>query len=714
MKVAVLYNRDSRDVINLFGTPNREKVGLGLIKRICDSLKEGGHQPQSFEVDKNLITRLESFMPRVLSGERPGMAFNISYGVQGQARYTHAPSILEMVGLPYVGSGPVAHSIALDKVYTKMLLVQQGLPTPEFVVLENRHSKIPKLTYPVIVKPKHEAVSFGIKVVHNKKELEEAALAIFDMFDQSVLVERYIDGREVNVGLLGNSPPEALPPVDLKFGKGEKVYSYEDKTGKSGRTIQLQCPAKLTTAQLAHAQEIARKAFSVIGCADCARVDMRMDKKGKLYILEINSLPSLGPRGSFVRAAETAGLDFTGLVNRLVDVASARYFGSPHPPVISAGDSDPGAAVFEYLTRHRDKIEKRLAELVSVNSRTGDPIGVGRLRDRFAEHLHGLGMKRVDALSDDRSALTYETNAGMGGGLLLVAHLDVPLPPHTTAQGFRREPEWLVGEGVGSSRAGLVSLDFALRALRSQRLLRKRPIGVLLYCDEGREARYSAEILAQAFKRCKHALVLRPGNQPEAVIHQRRGQRTYQLVAEAEPQRPGKAHKKPDLLAWLGKRLNQISGLSARKERVSASCVDIHSESYPMLLPHRVTARLMVTYMQKSAADAVEKRMRELLGTRDVKWDLQLIIDRPPQVDRPRNRRLLKSLHDVATRWDIPLSNESSVWPSVAGLAPASTATVCGVGPVARNLYTPHEAVQRISLMRRTLLLAQFMLQYGE
>ena len=95
MKIAVVYNRISKQVINLFGMPNREKYGLKSIKRITDALKKGGHQVIAFEGDKNLIDNLEDFMPQVMKGERPGMVFNLSYGIQGQARYTHVPGILE-------------------------------------------------------------------------------------------------------------------------------------------------------------------------------------------------------------------------------------------------------------------------------------------------------------------------------------------------------------------------------------------------------------------------------------------------------------------------------------------------------------------------------------------------------------------------------------------------------------------------------------------
>ena len=212
MRIAIVYNRDSRNVINLFGMPNQEKIGLKTIKRLSDALRAGGHQVTALEADKELISNLESFMPRVVKGERPGMVFNVSYGLQGQARYTHVPSILEMIGIPYVASGPLGHSLALDKVVTKMMLRQNDIPTPDFVVLDTPGSPVPDdLAYPMIVKPKNEAVSFGLAVVNDEAELRDSAQVIFDRFGQPVLAEQYIEGREVNVGVLGNAPPEGFP-----------------------------------------------------------------------------------------------------------------------------------------------------------------------------------------------------------------------------------------------------------------------------------------------------------------------------------------------------------------------------------------------------------------------------------------------------------------------------------------------------------------------
>jgi D-alanine-D-alanine ligase len=710
MKVAVVYNRESKNVVNLFGMPNQEKIGKKTIRRIVDALKQGGHQVIALEGDKDLVDRLEEFMPRVLKGERPGMVFNVSYGIQGQARYTHVPSILEMIGVPYVGSGPLAHSLSLDKVVTKMILRQHGLPTPEFLVMDEPDTKLPDLPYPMIVKPKSEAVSFGLKVVHDEDELREGAAVIFERFKQPVLVEQYIDGREINVGLVGNSPPETFPPVELIFpGEGPRIYTYRDKTGRSGRTISHACPAPIGEELQVAAKEIAVKAFQALGCADCARVDMRLDGD-RLYILEINSLPSLGEHGSYLVGADYIGLDYNGMVNRLVEVASARYFGTPEPPHLDRNGDDPANRVFSFLTQRRDEVERRLREWTRLSSHTDDPLGPREAVKRAQRLFSDLRMSPVETLTDERAAWTWETRKGLDKGTLLVAHLDVPAGPGHASTQFRRESEWLFGEGIGSSRAPLVMLEYALRALRSLRRLSATPLGVLLYTDEGRDARYSAETIAAAMARASRVLVLRPGNLGDSVIVQRRGQRRYRLRAEGEPRRPGQAGKRPEVLRWMWSHLEELSELSNKKERTSVSTVDLDVEALPMLLPHRVAARLLVTYPDRTLGDELEKRMRSILHKDGMRWDLELISDRPPLVERRGGQRLLRSLKSAADRWEIPLKRETSVWPSVAGLAPARIACLCGVGPVARDLGTAQEAVQRISLIQRTLLLAEFLL----
>ena len=124
-----------------------------------------------------------------------------------------------MVGIPYVGSGPLAHSLALDKVVAKIIFREHGLPTPDFAVLNDPNFDAPGLSYPLIVKPKNEAVSMGIRIVNTEAELREAAQVIFNKFQQAVLVEQYIEGREIYVSVLGNDRLATFPILEMDFGK---------------------------------------------------------------------------------------------------------------------------------------------------------------------------------------------------------------------------------------------------------------------------------------------------------------------------------------------------------------------------------------------------------------------------------------------------------------------------------------------------------------
>lgn len=713
MKIAIVYNRESQNVINLFGVPNREKYGKGVIKRIISALKKNGHQVRAFEGDKLLITNLESFMPRVVKGENPGLVFNLSYGIQGQARYTHVPGMLEMIGIPYVGSNPLAHSLALDKVVAKIMFKQHGLPTPDFTVLQNEDFELPALDFPMIVKPKNESVSFGLRIVNNEEELREGAKVIFDEYRQPVLVEQFIEGREINVGVLGNEPMETLPPVEIGFGEGgPPIYRLEDKTKQSGRTIDLYCPADIPDDKIEEAQTLAKLAFSAIGCYDCARIDFRMDKEGNLYILEINSLPSLGANGSYVHAAATIGLDFDALVNRLVDIASSRYFGTPTPPEI--GDSSaPSVAteIFSFITTQRDKVEGRIREWCHISSRSNDPHGVGVASSEIESVMTSLKMKPVKAYTDNRFTWMWETKKGFEGGTLLVAPIDIPFFSEGPAALFRKDPERLYGEGIGASRAPLVMLEYALRALRRIRHLHPGRLGVFFYADEGYDGRYSASMLSEAASKASQVIVLRSGNRGDKCYISRRGMLKYRITAEIETRRIGKKGRKKDIILALSSKLNKMSLLSDNAKRLSLTAVDMKVDSYPMSNPHKVSSVLLVNYYDEKGIEKTKKEINEILLTEKagIKWKLEELAHRPPFKDRNVSKELLSKLKRIADEREIPFGKTSSSWPSLAGVVPANIPVVCGMGPVAEDVYTPQESIKRISLIQRTLLLSLFL-----
>ena len=192
-------------------------------------------------------------------------------------------------------------------------------------------------------------------------------------------------------------------------------------------------------------------------------------------------------------------------------------------------------------------------------------------------------------------------------------------------------------------------------------------------------------------------------------MYKRQGQSRFRFRVAGESILLGRYSRKADTLRWTWGKLEEIAQLTNQNQRISVSTVDLRTERMPMRLPHRVTATIVITYPTAEAAATVEKKIRSILGKAGPKWELEPLTDRPPFAKRPAGIHLFEELSEVAGKWQIPLHAESSVWPSVAGLLAEDQPVLCGLGPVARDLRTPHESLLRISLVQRTLLLAQFL-----
>lgn len=324
MRVAIIYNEDRSGVINTFGMQNKETYSPKVVKKVASSLEKGGHNVEIIDGNMNVIDNIRNFLPRVKEGEKFGLVFNMAYGIQGESRYTHIPAMLEMLGIPYVGSSPSGHAIALDKVITKIILQKNNIPTPDFWTFSSSDEDMENVDFPVIVKPKMESVSFGLRVVDNVEDLRDAVEFIVGEFKQQALVEKFIRGREFAVGLLGNDPVEIFPVLEIDLeGNPDAIQTADDKLMKPKTKI---CPADIPDELSRTMKDISLKVFKVLGLRDFARVDIRLDEEGNAYVLEVNSMASLGGNGSYVTASSKCGYTFETLVNRMLDVAANRYF----------------------------------------------------------------------------------------------------------------------------------------------------------------------------------------------------------------------------------------------------------------------------------------------------------------------------------------------------------------------------------------------------
>ncbi|MER8860022.1 hypothetical protein NKI09_20615 [Mesorhizobium sp. M0757] len=332
MRVALVRNSDFTGVINRFGQPYPESPQAwssdGYYERVVAALKEGGHETLLCEGDKGLLNTLERFMPPDPEARPSGIVFNLAEGIQGEYRFTHVPAMLEMAGVPYTGSGPLGHGVTDDKVISKALMRSCGIPTANFCVMRLGTESTGGLRFPVVVKPRHEDNSFGLQLVHEPAQLRQAVEMIVTQYGQDALVEEYIDGREIHVALLGNEKPEILPLAEIDFGERDTgLLTWEGKY-LPVEEVPTICPAQIGRSLATLLGEISVATFCACQCRDYARLDLRIDRSGHPFVLEINSMPGLSMHSVCVLAANAAGHSYSSLINRILGIAHARYFGN--------------------------------------------------------------------------------------------------------------------------------------------------------------------------------------------------------------------------------------------------------------------------------------------------------------------------------------------------------------------------------------------------
>ena len=295
------------------------------------ALEEEGFHAVSVNL-KDRFTTLHT----VLTRNRPDVIFNL-VEVFNDSPWDEfkVAAMYELLKIPFTGAPALTLGICQRKMLTKQILTANGIPTPRFKKYTKNH--IPQrhgLKYPLIVKPGREDASTGIEnesVVTNREDLLKRVQHIIEDYHQPALVEEYIDGRELNVSLLGDPDPVALPISEIDFSEVpshlHKIVSYQSKWDPSHEAYHTAfpvCPANLPKVTTKRAHQIARRAFEVMRCRDYARIDMRLSKDKKLYVLEVNPNPDLAPEVGFMRSAEEAGMTFGGALKKIINLALVR------------------------------------------------------------------------------------------------------------------------------------------------------------------------------------------------------------------------------------------------------------------------------------------------------------------------------------------------------------------------------------------------------
>ena len=328
MRIGITYNLKSDLTSRADNLPEDSAEEFDLpetLQALQEVLASDGHDVFPLGGDLGILAKLESL--------GIDFVFNIAEGFQGRSREAHLPALLEMAGVPYSGSDPLALALTLDKALTKRIAMSLGIPTPPFWILEEEtgFKDIPD-TFPLFVKPLWQGSSKGIRFssqVENASELAKETKRLFENYPQEpVLVESYIAGQEVTVGVLGNQNPEVMGVMEIAFkDPNRKDFSYSLEVKRSWKEkVEYLLPPRLQPLLENKIREASVKLFQTLHLRDVARFDFRVNAEGEFYFLEVNPLPGLSPEsGDLVILAQKKGWTYRKLLLRILHHAFSRY-----------------------------------------------------------------------------------------------------------------------------------------------------------------------------------------------------------------------------------------------------------------------------------------------------------------------------------------------------------------------------------------------------
>jgi D-alanine-D-alanine ligase len=361
LKIALVYNGISQDMLRQ--TPldrTAEYDSMVTIETLRHALAVAGDDVALIEADEHAYERLRT------SGI--DFVFNIAEGIRGEDREAQIPAMLEMLGIPYTGSGPLTLALCLHKGKAKEILGWHGIPTPPFQVVADPDAvDLNALTFPLIVKLLHEGSSMGLSyasVVETPEALTARIASVTQRYAQPVIVEHFVAGREFTVPVLGNTPPRALPIIEVLFSGPRPITLFQPdepvilqmariqglclaepviyrlsanqeqallRTADGGdmavpvsltRSV---CPADIPEPLAMKLQDAAVRAFQALECRDWGRIDLRVGADGVPQVLELNPIAGIDPSYWLPRSALAAGTDYPTLIQSILAFARQRY-----------------------------------------------------------------------------------------------------------------------------------------------------------------------------------------------------------------------------------------------------------------------------------------------------------------------------------------------------------------------------------------------------
>jgi D-alanine-D-alanine ligase len=299
------------------GRSSEHDVSLASAESVVGALRERGHEVQAIELASGDRWLPDEETAAALLGA--DVVFPVLHGPFGEDGSVQG--LLELAGVPYVGAGVAASALCMDKDLFKSVLRDQGIPVTRNVTLRRRAAAENPFGYPVFVKPARLGSSVGISKAHDGGELAAAVELAFS-HDEKVLVEEFVSGVEVEVGVLGNEEPVVSLPGEIVVTSKE-WYDYGAKYDEG--EMELVVPARISSAQIARARELARAAFVAAECEGMARVDMFARDDGEVLVNELNTIPGFTSTSVYAKLFEATGVPYGDLLERLLALALERH-----------------------------------------------------------------------------------------------------------------------------------------------------------------------------------------------------------------------------------------------------------------------------------------------------------------------------------------------------------------------------------------------------
>jgi D-alanine-D-alanine ligase len=288
------------------------------------ALEELGHETVVFDAEGELFEQLRG------QKDKLDLIFNTcDEGFECNSRLEpHVVSMLEILGIPYTGASYLALGMCLDKGLTKQILMANRIPTPKFIYSSGENTGVKDLRFPLIVKPSREDGSVGIRddcIVNNQESLLRKVKEIEETYKNPAIVEEFIDGREFNVGIIGNGEPEVLPVSEIEFTGSARICSYDakwDEKSSAYATTVPKCPPDIPKSLDKKIRKLALKAYKAMGVKGYGRVDFRVahTNPDKPLVIEVNPNPDITPGAGLSRAAKIAGYSYQDLIRKIIDL----------------------------------------------------------------------------------------------------------------------------------------------------------------------------------------------------------------------------------------------------------------------------------------------------------------------------------------------------------------------------------------------------------